>query len=159
MHRRRGVNRAGVTAELLTARRPQHLFSACGASLHSQADKAAKADAASEAKIVKMLLLGAGESGKSTIFKQMKIINKDGYSETERKTFVGIVHSNTISSMKTLMEAFEKLEMEMDADLKVSHSHSCRVVCWVLRICVAEGRARACVCGSADAGARGKSQE
>ena len=77
-----------------------------------------------------MLLLGAGESGKSTIFKQMKIINKDGYSETERKTFVGIVHSNTISSMKTLMEAFEKLEMEMDADLKVSHSHShsCRVL-------------------------------
>ena len=44
--------------------------------------------------IIKMLLLGAGESGKSTIFKQMKVINKDGYSEKEKKEFVGVVHMN-----------------------------------------------------------------
>lgn len=42
-----------------------------------------------ESKIIKMLLLGAGESGKSTLFKQMKIINKNGYSEKERMEFVG----------------------------------------------------------------------
>ena len=46
-------------------------------------------DLEAEKKIIKMLLLGAGESGKSTIFKQMKIINKDGYSEKERKEFIG----------------------------------------------------------------------
>jgi len=63
------------------------------------------------------LLLGAGESGKSTIFKQMKIINKDGYSEKERKEFIGIVMSNTVSSMATLMDAFEKVKTEMPADL------------------------------------------
>jgi len=70
-----------------------------------------------EAKIIKMLLLGAGESGKSTIFKQMKIINKDGYSEAERKAFVGIVHSNAVSSMVNLMAAFEKLEVALPDDL------------------------------------------
>ena len=68
--------------------------------------------------IIKMLLLGAGESGKSTIFKQMKVINKNGYSEKERKEFTGIVYSNVITSMKSLMDAFEKLEVDMPKDLE-----------------------------------------
>jgi len=70
-----------------------------------------------EKQVIKMLLLGAGESGKSTIFKQMKVINKNGYSEKERKEFTGIVYSNVITSMKALMEAFEKLEVDMPGDL------------------------------------------
>lgn len=72
---------------------------------------------AKQQKITKMLLLGAGESGKSTIFKQMKVINKNGYTEKERKEFTGIVYSNTIVSMKAMMGAYEKLEMDMPADL------------------------------------------
>ena len=40
-----------------------------------------------DVQVTKILLLGAGESGKSTIFKQMKVIHKDGYSEAERKGF------------------------------------------------------------------------
>jgi hypothetical protein len=102
--------------------------------VRAQAEKAAKADTNAEAKIVKMLLLGAGESGKSTIFKQMKIINKDGYSEQERKTFVNIVHSNTISSMRTLMGAFEKLELQMPDDLEVRTA--------IPRVCAWCGRRR-----------------
>jgi len=68
--------------------------------------------------IIKMLLLGAGESGKSTIFKQMKVINKNGYSEKERKEFTGIVYSNVLVSMESMMEAFDKLEVDMPGDLK-----------------------------------------
>jgi len=34
---------------------------------------------------VKLLLLGAGESGKSTVAKQMKLIYQQGFSEEEKK--------------------------------------------------------------------------
>ena len=74
----------------------------------AQIEKATKAAEDDQSKIVKMLLLGAGESGKSTIFKQMKLINKDGYSEKERQGFQSIVWSNTIVSMSALLEAFTK---------------------------------------------------
>jgi len=87
------------------------------AKINATAGKDAKAEVEKEAKIIKMLLLGAGESGKSTIFKQMKIINKDGYTEAERKSFTSIVHSNVIGSMRTLIAAFEKVEITMDDEL------------------------------------------
>ena len=68
--------------------------------------------------VIKMLLLGAGESGKSTIFKQMKVINKDGYSEKERKEFVSIVHANVIQATKNMLASYEKLGVEMPDDVR-----------------------------------------
>ncbi|VDP45827.1 unnamed protein product [Heligmosomoides polygyrus] len=55
-----------------------------------------KADGERAAREVKLLLLGAGESGKSTIVKQMKIIHETGYSDEERKQYRPVVFSNTI---------------------------------------------------------------
>ena len=52
----------------------------------------------------KMLLLGAGESGKSTIFKQMRIINATGYSEAELAQFRWIIHRNVLDAIKILVE-------------------------------------------------------
>jgi guanine nucleotide-binding protein G(i) subunit alpha len=60
---------------------------------------------------VKMLLLGAGESGKSTILKQMKLINEGGYTERELKYFRGIINNNIISSIKTLVTARDRLQI------------------------------------------------
>jgi GTPase SAR1 family protein len=54
--------------------------------------------------INKLLLLGAGESGKSTLFKQMITIYGKGYPDEERKTFTGIIYNNIITSMKTLCQ-------------------------------------------------------
>ena len=46
--------------------------------------------------VVKLLLLGAGESGNSTIVKQMKIIQRDGYSNEEMNNFKPVIHSNCL---------------------------------------------------------------
>ncbi|KAK7205514.1 guanine nucleotide binding protein, alpha subunit [Myxozyma melibiosi] len=58
---------------------------------------------------IKMLLLGAGESGKSTIIKQMKLIHEGGYSRNERLSFREVIFSNTVQSMKVIVEAMGSL--------------------------------------------------
>jgi len=52
----------------------------------------------------KILLLGAGESGKSTVAKQMKIIHLEGFKEEERFSFKSIIYKNTIYSMRLLLK-------------------------------------------------------
>lgn len=62
-----------------------------------------------EQQINKLLLLGAGESGKSTLFKQMITIYGKGYPESERKTFTSIIYNNIITSMKILCHQADNL--------------------------------------------------
>lgn len=62
----------------------------------------------------KLLLLGAGESGKSTVLKQMKIINSQGYTDDERRGFKPIINSNIVYSMKTICQAMEKLNISVE---------------------------------------------
>jgi len=64
-----------------------------------------------ESRHVKLLLLGAGESGKSTIAKQIKIIHLQGFNEQELMSFKSIIFGNIIGSIKTLVEAVNQLEI------------------------------------------------
>jgi len=57
----------------------------------------------------KLLLLGAGESGKSTLFKQMVTLYGKGYSESEREKLIDVVNSNIIEWMKKIIEATDNL--------------------------------------------------
>lgn len=60
---------------------------------------------------VKILLLGAGESGKSTIFKQMRILHSKGYSLEDRKRFTPVVYGNTLSAIRVLIFAVSRLQI------------------------------------------------
>ncbi|KAF7358225.1 G-protein alpha subunit [Mycena venus] len=62
---------------------------------------------------IKMLLLGAGESGKSTVLKQMKLIHLDGYNAQERDAYKEIIYSNTIQSMRAILEAMPQLDISL----------------------------------------------
>ncbi|MCR9067058.1 MAG: hypothetical protein NXI00_24040 [Cytophagales bacterium] len=69
-----------------------------------------------------LLLLGAGESGKSTFAKQMKIIFLNGYTEDELISYRNIIRSNCIMGMRTLLLEGQKRGKYMDLpeDLRVS---------------------------------------
>ncbi|PWN46267.1 putative guanine nucleotide-binding protein alpha-1 subunit [Ceraceosorus guamensis] len=62
---------------------------------------------------IKMLLLGAGESGKSTILKQMKLINHGSYSRDERDAYKEIIFSNLLQSMRVILDAMENLDIPL----------------------------------------------
>jgi GTPase SAR1 family protein len=53
----------------------------------------------------RLLLLGAGESGKSTIVKQMRILHVNGFSEEEKRRMIGDIHNNVKDSIATLVRA------------------------------------------------------
>lgn len=74
-------------------------------------DKQLKKDAEIAARDIKLLLLGAGECGKSTILKQMKIINMDGFGKEEFDTYKGIIYSNTVQSLGSIVKAVETLNI------------------------------------------------
>ncbi|XP_015276893.1 PREDICTED: guanine nucleotide-binding protein G(o) subunit alpha isoform X7 [Gekko japonicus] len=75
-------------------------------------EKNLKEDGSSAAKDVKLLLLGAGESGKSTIVKQMKIIHEDGFSGEDVKQYKPVVYSNTIQSLAAIVRAMDTLGID-----------------------------------------------
>lgn len=63
---------------------------------------------------VKLLLLGAGESGKSTFLKQMKIIHGLKFEGDVLNEFRAIIYHNIIRGMRVLVDAREKLGIEWE---------------------------------------------
>jgi guanine nucleotide-binding protein G(i) subunit alpha len=66
-------------------------------------------DSARMRREVRMLLLGPGGSGKTTIKKQMKILYKGGYTDDERADFRPIIFRNIVEAAKLLVEATNEL--------------------------------------------------
>lgn len=65
---------------------------------------------------VKLLLLGAGESGKSTVLKQLKLLHKGGFTQQERMQYANIIWCDVIQSMKILIIQARKLKIPLDCD-------------------------------------------
>lgn len=67
----------------------------------------------SRSKEVKILLLGTGQSGKSTIAKQLKILHQDGFSPEEVVQFRDLIHKNIIEEMKILATVVTYLKIDV----------------------------------------------
>lgn len=64
----------------------------------------------------KILLLGAGESGKSTVVKQLKLIYNKKPTKSEMITTGDSLHQNVIDCMKALIWACQKFEYAFDPE-------------------------------------------
>eukprot|EP01102_Stenamoeba_stenopodia_P008812 TRINITY_DN2577_c0_g1_i2.p1 TRINITY_DN2577_c0_g1~~TRINITY_DN2577_c0_g1_i2.p1 ORF type:complete len:354 (-),score=58.61 TRINITY_DN2577_c0_g1_i2:14-1075(-) len=69
-------------------------------------------------KEVKLLLLGTGDSGKSTFAKQMKIIHLTGFTDEERNSMKKIIHINVITYMQLLLNHMRSFGYELKEENK-----------------------------------------
>ena len=60
-------------------------------------------------------MLGSGESGKSTIVKQMKIIHQNGYSMDELALYRHTIYKNLVDCAKALIGAMRQFEIEVES--------------------------------------------
>ncbi|CAB1338139.1 unnamed protein product [Coregonus sp. 'balchen'] len=74
-------------------------------------DKSISRDKTYVKRLVKILLLGAGESGKSTFLKQMRIIHGQDFDQQAREEFRATIYSNVIKGVRVLVDAREKLHI------------------------------------------------
>lgn len=65
---------------------------------------------------IKLLLLGAGESGKSTVLKQLKLLHQGGFTHRERRQYSQVIWADAIESMKILIMQARKLNIPLDCD-------------------------------------------
>lgn len=77
-----------------------------------------------ERNVIKILLLGAGESGKSTLVKQMKIIHNDGFTKDELRSFRPTVMDNLLSSMKYVLSGMGLLRINLQSFRNKSHAQT-----------------------------------
>ncbi len=59
---------------------------------------------------------GAGESGKSTVVKQLKVLHKVDIDQQEINNYKITLHNNTLTSMQTFLEAARKFGYPLQTD-------------------------------------------
>jgi len=76
---------------------------------------------------IKLLLLGAGECGKSTIAKQMKILHCQGFTEEDKNRFKTVVTQNVVTSMQILIKAASKMNIQISENNQTCANSLCDI--------------------------------
>ncbi|XP_032873476.1 guanine nucleotide-binding protein subunit alpha-14 [Amblyraja radiata] len=77
---------------------------------------------------LKLLLLGTGESGKSTFIKQMRIIHGDGYSDEDRRNFTKLVFQNIFTAIQAMIKAMDNLRVQYKIEKNMENANMIREV-------------------------------
>ncbi|KAM9307361.1 guanine nucleotide-binding protein G(q) subunit alpha-like isoform 1-T2 [Pholidichthys leucotaenia] len=96
--------------------------------INDEIDRQLRRDKRDSRREYKLLLLGTGESGKSTFIKQMRIIHGRGYSEEDRRAFTRLVFQNIFTAMQAMIQAMDTLQIPYKYEHnKANASIVCRV--------------------------------
>ena len=77
-------------------------------------DRMIEEDAQNKRRECRMLLLGVGNSGKSTILKQMKIIHHGGYTTEELALCRATIYKNVLECARAIVEAMRQFGIEAE---------------------------------------------
>lgn len=77
---------------------------------------------------LKLLLLGTGESGKSTFIKQMRIIHGSGYSDEDKRSFIKLVYQNIFMAMQSMIRAMDLLKIQYGVPANIEKAELIRSV-------------------------------
>ncbi|XP_007524874.1 guanine nucleotide-binding protein subunit alpha-11 [Erinaceus europaeus] len=90
--------------------------------INAEIEKQLRRDKRDARRELKLLLLGAGESGKSTFIKQMRIIHGAGYSEEDKRGFARLVHHNVLTAAQALVRAMDALRIPYEDSRSQAHA-------------------------------------
>ncbi|KAK9703959.1 G-protein alpha subunit [Popillia japonica] len=79
--------------------------------INQEIEKQLRRDKRDARRELKLLLLGTGESGKSTFIKQMRIIHGAGYSDEDKRGFIKLVYQNIFMAMQSMIRAMDLLKI------------------------------------------------
>eukprot|EP00767_Chilomastix_cuspidata_P006515 gnl/Chilomastix_cuspidata/691.p2 GENE.gnl/Chilomastix_cuspidata/691~~gnl/Chilomastix_cuspidata/691.p2 ORF type:complete len:352 (+),score=170.69 gnl/Chilomastix_cuspidata/691:55-1110(+) len=66
--------------------------------------------------VIRLLLLGTAESGKTTFFKQMKIIAQGGFKHKEACKYKVVIYLNIIEAAKSLIEYTQRKRIPLESE-------------------------------------------
>eukprot|EP00475_Leptophrys_vorax_P006817 TRINITY_DN14258_c0_g3_i1.p1 TRINITY_DN14258_c0_g3~~TRINITY_DN14258_c0_g3_i1.p1 ORF type:complete len:372 (-),score=78.95 TRINITY_DN14258_c0_g3_i1:26-1075(-) len=69
---------------------------------------------------LKVLLLGASQAGKTTIFKQFVYHFKNDFTKRQREQYIGVIYENVVSGAKGLLKWAEHLELRLNPETEES---------------------------------------
>jgi len=96
--------------------------------INNEIEKQLRKDKKDARKELKLLLLGTGESGKSTFIKQMRIIHGSGYSDEDKRSFIKLVYQNIFMAMNSMIRAMETIKIQYKDPSNDEHSKLVREV-------------------------------
>ena len=90
---------------------------------------------------------GAGESGKSTVLKQMRLMHSDGFSRSEREQWRVVIFNNLVHAFQVIFSAMQELEQEFSNSANLVRIYR-NLSAGMLHYCYKGGKAKMCLCHS-----------